>query len=170
VSAYPTPPEQANLAAIRALAQRFDCTVGYSDHTLGIEAAVLSVALGARLIEKHFTLDPRHSDFRDHQLSADPAMLRQLVDRVRAAEQMLGSGVKIPQPCEAALETAVRRSIVAGTDLPAGHRLGLTDLTWVRPGGGLPPGQEALLVGRRLRRAVHRGDRLDLADVVEVAG
>jgi N,N'-diacetyllegionaminate synthase len=91
VSSYPTPPEQANLRSVPFLAERFGCTVGYSDHTLGTEAAVLAVAAGARIIEKHFTLDKRQSDFRDHQLSADPAEMSELIQRIRAAESLLGS-------------------------------------------------------------------------------
>ena len=76
VSSYPVPPAEANLAVIPRLREALGCTVGYSDHTLGIEAAGVSVALGARIVEKHFTHDRNHSDFRDHRLSADPAELR----------------------------------------------------------------------------------------------
>ena len=88
VALYPTPPEAANLAAIPALARTFGLPAGYSDHTLGVEAAVLAAGLGARVIEKHFTLDHDLSSFRDHKLSADPAELRELVRRVRLAEQI----------------------------------------------------------------------------------
>src|SRR6185503_15501956 len=79
VSSYPVPPAEANLAAIPLLAAELGCTVGYSDHTTGPEACFLAVALGARIIEKHFTLDKHFSDFRDHQLSADPSEMRQIV-------------------------------------------------------------------------------------------
>ncbi len=91
VSSYPTPPEQANLRSIPFLAERFDCTIGYSDHTLGTEAAVLAVAAGARIVEKHFTLDKHHSDFRDHQLSADPAEMEMLVKRIRRGRVAAGN-------------------------------------------------------------------------------
>lgn len=169
VSAYPTPAEQANLAAVKTLGTVLDCCVGYSDHTVGPEASVLAVALGARVVEKHFTLDKHFSDFRDHQLSADPAELRELVARIRAATTLLGSGAKVPQPAEAAGRETLRRSIVAGADLRRGHRLTLGDLTWIRPGGGLAPGQEHLLVGRRLARDVAFGEALTLADLMEAA-
>jgi sialic acid synthase SpsE len=168
VSAYPTPPEQANVRAVRALAQRFDCTIGYSDHTVGTEAAVLAVALGARIVEKHFTLDKHYSEFRDHQLSADPPELAELARRIRLATTLLGTGVKTPQPCEAAGREALRRSIVAGTHLPRGHRISLADLTWIRPGGGLPPGEEHQLVGRVLTRNVAFGEPLRASDVADV--
>jgi sialic acid synthase SpsE len=165
VSAYPTPPEEANVHAVRTLRERFDCCVGYSDHTLGTEAAVLAVALGARIVEKHFTLDRHYSDFRDHQISADPAELAELVRRVRLASTLLGDGATRPQASEAAGREAFRRSIVAAADLPAGHRLTASDLTWIRPGGGLPPGSEDRLLGRTLVHPVHFGDRLTLSDV-----
>jgi N,N'-diacetyllegionaminate synthase len=165
VSSYPTPAEAANLAAIRTLSQRFgDCTVGYSDHTLGIEAAILSVGLGARIIEKHFTLRKDFSDFRDHQLSADPAEMTELVRRVRLAEQLLGDGGKHRASVEEPLRTAIRRSIAASRHLSAGARVGWDDLTWVRPGGGLAPGEEAVVLGRTLARDIAAGQILQSSD------
>ncbi len=160
VSAYPVPAPEANLAAIARLRHHVGGTVGYSDHTLGIEAAAAAVALGARIIEKHFTDDCRRSTFRDHAMSVDPAGLRALVERVRLVEGMLGSGEKVPQECELAVGPKVRRSIAAGRDLEPGCIIERGDLTWVRPAGGLAPGQEHLVVGRRLRRRVAAGERL----------
>ena len=90
--AYPTPLTEANLNAIGTLKKNFGGTVGYSDHTLGIDAAVYSVACGARIVEKHFTIDKNYSEFRDHQLSADPKDLADLVRRIREVETALGSG------------------------------------------------------------------------------
>ncbi|MGE3343055.1 MAG: N-acetylneuraminate synthase family protein [Vicinamibacterales bacterium] len=166
VSSYPTPPGEANLGAIPALAARFDVAVGYSDHTLGIEAAIASVALGARIVEKHFTLDKEFSDFRDHQLSADPDEFGELVRRCRLVQSMIGTGEKRPQPCEEAGLPAMRRSIVCARDLTAGHRLNREDLTWVRPAGGLAPGKENLLIGKVLRRPLAAGERLAVQDVL----
>lgn len=165
VSSYPTPPEQANLRSIPFLAERFGCTVGYSDHTLGTETAVLAVAAGARIIEKHFTLDKNQSDFRDHQLAADPAEMAELVRRVRAAESLLGTFGKSIQPCEAASRTAIRRSIVAARDLKAGAVLAMADLKWIRPGDGLRPGSEEQIIGRRLKRDVREDDAFSTGDV-----
>lgn len=166
ISSYPTPDDEVNLRAIGVLAERFPgWTIGYSDHTLGIDAAVLSVAAGARIVEKHFTLDKAQSDFRDHQLSADPRELRELVRRIRAAEVLAGRPEKTVQPSELENAIAVRRSIVAAHDLEAGHRLTFGDLTWVRPGGGLPPGQEDKLVGKMLVQDVATGERLSPTDV-----
>lgn len=167
VSSYPVPPEQANLLALRALAERLDCEVGYSDHTIGVEACMIAVALGARIIEKHFTLDKHYSDFRDHQLSADPPEMSQLVRRVGQVVAMLGRPEKVVQPAEAAVAPAARRSIVAATDLPRGHRLTWRDLTWIRPAVGLAPGEEGQLVGRVLKRDLAFGEPVLPSDLEE---
>jgi N,N'-diacetyllegionaminate synthase len=164
-SSYPAPAAEANLSAIRSLAKQLGCTVGYSDHTLGDEAALAAVAAGARIVEKHFTLDKDYSTFRDHALSADPAELRELVARIRRVEELLGRPDKRLQPSERETAEAARRSIVAAVDLPAGHTLALADLTWLRPADGLPPGQEAQLLGRTLRRRVSRGEPILTRDV-----
>lgn len=162
VTSYPVPEDQANLAAIRTLREALGCEIGYSDHTLGIEAAVLSVALGARIVEKHFTLDKNFSSFRDHQLSADPDEFQRLVQRIRAAEMMLGTGIKVLQEGENAIKSVVRRSIVAAHDLKAGQILHLEDITWVRPGGGLPPGDEKLVLGKILKCDLTKGEQVTL--------
>ena len=165
VVSYPTPAASANLGAIAAL-KRLSPWVGYSDHTMGIEAAVLSVALGARVIEKHFTIDKNHSDFRDHKLSADPKELAELVRRVREASAMLGDGVKRVLDCERGTVDAVRRTIVAGRDLEEGTEVAVADLAWLRPRTqGLLPGSEHRLVGRRLRRAIAAGQAIVPEDV-----
>ncbi len=158
VTSYPVEPGDANLSAIATLRRDLGGTIGYSDHTLGIEAAVLSVALGARIVEKHFTISKTHSSFRDHQLSADPSDLKEMVERIRRAEVLLGDGVKSMRAGERSLETAVRRSISARRALPAGHVVTWDDLTWLRPAGGLEPGRESEVVGQTLTRAIAEGD------------
>jgi N-acetylneuraminate synthase/N,N'-diacetyllegionaminate synthase len=165
VASYPTPDDQANLLRITRL-KTLDCTVGYSDHTLGIEAAVLAVALGARIIEKHFTLDKSLSYFRDHRLSADPAELAELVRRVRQAEKLLGRSCELPSECESEGQKAFRRSIAAAEDLSSGSVLMPHHLMWVRPGMGLAPGREADLIGKALNRSVRRGEVI-LSEFVE---
>lgn len=157
VVAYPTPPEEANLGAIRALAT-LGVTVGYSDHTLGLEACPLAVALGARVIEKHFTLDKNLSTYRDHKLSADPAEFADLVRRIRATEEMLGTGVKRTMAAEEGGLRSTRRSIMAAHDLAPGTILSKSDLTYLRPRVGAAPGQEATLIGRRVSAAIRRGE------------
>jgi sialic acid synthase SpsE len=160
VSSYPTPPEQANLRAIPLLAHKLDVQVGYSDHTMGIEACVMAVALGAKIIEKHFTLNKSFSDFRDHLLSADPEEMKELVQRIRRVEVLLGKVEKSIQACEQSVLVDLRRSVVAAGDLSQGHEIQLADLTWTRPGGGVEPGREELLVGKRLRRPLQFGEKL----------
>lgn len=167
VSLYPTPMEQANLAAIPALAGAFDLTVGYSDHTLGIDAAVLALGLGARIIEKHFTLDKNHSAFRDHSLSATPDEFQQLARMVDAADAALGEGSRARVEADAATRAAARRSVVAARDLAAGTTVKAEDLDCVRPAGGLPPSAITGLVGRRVVRAIAAHERVALTDFSE---
>lgn len=165
VSAYPTQPEQANLRSIPYLQSRLPCLVGYSDHTVGIDAATAAVALGARLVEKHFTLDNNFSDFRDHKLSANPADMRELVSRIRRIPAMLGREEKSVQPDEKPGLQLFRRSIAVRRALPKGHRLAMEDLVWLRPGGGIAPGDEAQVVGRALAVDVEAGRFLSLSDM-----
>ncbi len=164
VSAYPAEPKDANLGAIRALAA-LGTTVGYSDHTLGIQAAIVSVGLGARAIEKHFTLDKKQSDFRDHKLSSDPAEFADLVRGVRNAEVMLGEGEKKPLPCEAAVAAAARRSLHVTRDLPAGTVIADSDLICLRPSGGIRAADMDTIIGRRLVKPIAAGSRLEAADL-----
>ncbi len=165
VSCYPVPMDQASLASIAFLAEKLGGIVGYSDHTLGTSACLAATALGARIIEKHFTLDKQHSDFRDHQLSADPEEMTLLVDGVARVARMLGAPGKTIQPCEAESKTLIRRSIVAAAELPKGHRLIRDNLTWIRPGGGCPPGTEDQLLGKTLNRSIGFGEPINLSDL-----
>lgn len=165
VSCYPAPPHQLGLAAIPVLARALQCIVGYSDHTLGINACLAAVAAGARIVEKHFTLDKQFSDFRDHQLSADPQEMARLVEGVAEVSAMLGTPEKALQPCEQEMAPAIRRSIVAAAPLAAGHRITADDLMWVRPGTGLRPGSESDVVGRVLARDLATGEMVLPADL-----
>jgi len=161
VSSYPTPLENANLLAIREL-ENIAGIVGYSDHTLGIDAAILSVALGARIIEKHFTIDNNYSDFHDHKLSANPEDFKEMVEKIRLAEKTLGSGIKKPSPEELENRIKIRRSIVAKHDLPTGHKISIDDLDWVRPGDGIRPGGENKVIGKTMKRAFMAGEKIEL--------
>jgi N-acetylneuraminate synthase/N,N'-diacetyllegionaminate synthase len=154
VTEYPTPDTRAGLRYLEALRKWDDVTVGYSDHTLGIEAAVLAVALGARIVEKHFTLDKTKKTFRDHALSADPVDFRALVEKIRRAEVLLAPVRREDPP---AAMSAARRSAAAERDLEVGHTLQAGDIIWLRPGNGFSPGTEAQLVGRVLARPVAEG-------------
>lgn len=150
VSLYPTPMEQANLSAIEALQKVYKLTIGYSDHTLGIEAAIVAAALGARIIEKHFTIDKKRNTFRDHALSADPDDMRRLAEILRVLDAMIGSGERTLNMADQETRIVARRSVVARRDLRAGTELTLEDLDFLRPAGGIPPTQFNRLLGRRL--------------------
>jgi sialic acid synthase SpsE len=159
VSSYPVPKEQANIAAIHSLRKKFpSLTIGYSDHTLGNLAPLLAVAAGAKIIEKHFTLNKRQSDFRDHQLSADPIEMRDLVVQIREASALMGKEVKELQNCELDMVVSMRRSIAASNNLRAGKIIEVSDLTWVRPGSGIPVGQESDVVGRMVLGDILQGE------------
>lgn len=158
IASYPAPASEVNLRAIALLKDKFGVSVGFSDHTMGVDAATFAVAAGAEIIEKHFTLDKNYSEFRDHQLSADPQELTLLVERIAAVSTLMGSATKAVQPSEQSSVALIRRSIVAAHALPAGATIRSEDLTWVRPRTGLAPGAEQQLVNRRLRRAKAFGE------------
>jgi N,N'-diacetyllegionaminate synthase len=149
VSAYPANSADANLGAIGALKQEFPYAyVGYSDHVIGIDVAARSVAAGATIVEKHFTIDKNFSDFRDHSLSADAAdlrLLRSLVDEIR---EEVGSGIKEPSGAESVGPDAFRRSITLRRFVSAGEEISEADLICQRPGTGLPPSAWTAVLGR----------------------
>lgn len=154
VSIYPLPDEVANLRAIATMAGLWpDICIGYSDHTKGIEAAVAAVALGARVIEKHFTLDKTQTP-GDHALSAEPAEMAELVRWIRRIQPMLGSGEKVPAPGEDPMRNWMRRGVYAARALPAGHVLSDDDLLVIRPLSALAPADADRLIGRRLTAPV----------------
>ncbi|HZT87590.1 MAG TPA: N-acetylneuraminate synthase family protein [Stellaceae bacterium] len=163
VSAYPAPPASVNLRKIPALAAAFDCPVGFSDHTEGIVAAAAAVALGAVMVEKHFTLD-RALPGPDHWFSSDPAEFAELVAAIRTAEAALGQARLGPCPEEAEMRGLARLSCVAARDLPCGHVLGSDDIAFARPGCGLPPKGADWLRERRLARNVAAGHVFASAD------
>ncbi len=148
-SAYPAPADSLNLRAMDTMAEATGLPVGYSDHSLGIEAALAAVALGATVIEKHLTLD-KSLPGPDHLASADPIEFAAMVRGIRAVESMLGDGRKVPQPIEQNTRDVARRSVVVVRDLPRGHALADADLALRRPGTGIAPDQWGQVVGRRL--------------------
>ncbi len=164
VTAYPAPPEEANLRAMATMADEFGLPVGFSDHTLGIEVALAAVALGAVCVEKHFTLD-RTMPGPDHAASVEPDELAALVTGVRKVEVALGDGVKAPRDVEVPIAAVARKSLTAARDLAAGDVLAAADISARRPGTGIPPSHVDELVGRRLARPVAGGSVLTWDDV-----
>ncbi|MBI5329730.1 MAG: pseudaminic acid synthase [Betaproteobacteria bacterium] len=156
ISSYPAPMEQANLRQMPELARRFGATPGLSDHTMGATASIAAVALGACLIEKHFTLS-RADKGPDSEFSLEPAELTRLCTDTRDAWSALGRASYERQPAEAAMKT-FRRSVYFVRDLPAGTVVEAKDIRRIRPGMGLPPKYFDQIVGRRLKVAVSRGN------------
>ncbi len=159
VSLYPTPPDQANVSRITALKARFGLPVGYSDHTLGVDAAVAAVALGARCVEKHFTLD-RALSGPDHAFSSPPEEFALLRERIDACLLRLGDGAIAPGEMERAARLDFRRSVVAARRLEKGTVLAESDLKLQRPHTGLHPYEMEKIAGKTLRVAIEAGGQL----------
>ncbi|MBN2232662.1 MAG: N-acetylneuraminate synthase family protein [Deltaproteobacteria bacterium] len=165
VSAYPTPPEEANLNNLFWLQKQFGVPVGYSDHTLGTTACEIAVAMGARVIEKHFTYRKEDQQFHDHAISADPEDLQRLIGRIREIEIYLGSADRRRTPAEEKGLPLMRRSLAAAVDIPAGVPVREEWITFLRPAWGLGPEAVASLVGRPLTRPVSAGELIRPEDV-----
>ena len=135
---YPTPYSDVNLLAMLEIEKKFGTRVGYSDHTNGIEVPIAAVAMGACVIEKHFTLD-RNMEGPDHKASLEPAELKKMVQSIRNIEMALGSGHKVVSPSEKKNIEIARKSIVAARDIAKGEILSENNLTVKRPGNGISP-------------------------------
>jgi len=151
-TAYPAPYSDVNLRAMLTLRDVFDVAIGYSDHTDGMEIAIAAVALGASVIEKHFTLD-RTLPGPDHKTSLDPGQLRAMVAAIRHVERALGDGRKRPAPSERSNRRLARKSIVAARPIRAGEAFTARNLTVKRPGTGLSAAEWDRVIGRKARRA-----------------
>lgn len=145
---YPAPMSEANLRAILTMQRAFACPVGFSDHTPGIGASPLAVAVGACVIEKHFTLD-RNMVGPDHRASLEPDELSSLVETVRGVEAALGDGIKRPMPCEIPNKPRMQKSLVARRKINAGDNITADDLACKRPGSGLSPSWFDYVVNKR---------------------
>jgi N,N'-diacetyllegionaminate synthase len=148
---YPTPFEDVNLLAMITIKKRFGVKVGYSDHTPGIEASVAAVALGAEVIEKHFTLD-RKMKGPDHKASLEPEELGAMVRAIRNVETALGDGVKRPSPSEIKNRAIARKSIVASRDIKKGEVFSEENITTKRPGTGIDPMMWYKVIGKKAKR------------------
>lgn len=135
---YPTPVEDVNLLAMKTMADKFGVEVGYSDHTLGIEIPIAAVAIGAKVIEKHFTLD-KNMNGPDHKASLEPDELKEMVQKIRNIEKSLGDGKKAPSKSETPNKEIARKSIVAKTKISKGDILSEKNITVKRPGNGISP-------------------------------
>ncbi len=144
---YPTPFEDVNLLAMNVLKERYDVKVGYSDHTVGIEIPIAAVALGATIIEKHFTLD-KTMEGPDHKASLEPQELKAMVDAIRNVEICRGSGIKQPSKSEIKNMNIARKSIVASARIKKGEVFTEKNITVKRPGNGISPMKWNSVIGR----------------------
>ena len=158
---YPTPYEDVNLRAMKTLRDAFGVEVGYSDHTKGIEVPIAAVAMGAAVIEKHFTLD-RNMEGPDHKASLEPQELKQMVDSIRHIEAALGSGDKKPSPSEKKNMAVARKSIVAAARIKAGDILTEENITVKRPGNGICPMRWKEVLGTRAVRDFEEDELIDI--------
>lgn len=163
VSNYPAAARDANLRAMATLTQ-FGYPVGYSDHTMGVDVALASVALGATVLEKHFTLD-RNMEGPDHRCSLEPHELNALVEGVRNVEASLGTGRKEPAAAEHDTAMVARRSLFLRQPVAAGAAIRSEDLEALRPGDGISPARFEEIVGRRVRHALPARHKLALKDL-----
>lgn len=164
VSNYPADPADANLRAMETLSRCFGHPVGYSDHTTGIAISIAAAALGACVIEKHFTLD-RALPGPDHSASLEPAELKAMIDSIRATTLALGDGQKRPRPSERNTADVARKSLFAARPVAAGQVLDAADLRARRPGTGLSPALQRILVGRRATRDIAAGAMIEWSDL-----
>lgn len=158
---YPTPMADVNLRAMLTIRDAFGVEVGYSDHTSGIEVAVAAVALGATVIEKHFTLN-RNLPGPDHKSSLEPAELRAMITAIRNIEQALGDGIKRPSPSETKNKPIARKSLVAACAIRAGEFFSETNLAVKRPGTGLSPMRWDEVLGHKASRDFSPDELIDL--------
>ncbi len=156
---YPTPFSDVNLNAMKSIGEQFGVAIGYSDHTQGIEVPIAAVALGATVIEKHFTLD-RTMEGPDHKASLEPEELKQMVRSIRHIEAAMGTGIKEPSPSEIKNIAIARKSIHLVRKLKAGHILTEEDLIMKRPGDGISPMKLDEIVGRKLKSDLEEDTKL----------
>lgn len=154
---YPTPMMDVNLRAMESIGKKFGVSVGYSDHTLGIEVPIAAVAMGAKVIEKHFTLN-RNMDGPDHKASLEPEELKTMVRSIRNIELALGSNEKKPSQSESRNKTIARKSIVALREIKKGEVFTEENLTIKRPGNGISPMKWDEIIGTKAARDYHEDE------------
>ncbi len=146
---YPTSYEEVNLNAMQTLVAAFKLPVGYSDHTLGIEVPIAAVAMGAKIIEKHFSLD-KNLPGPDHKASLEPGELKEMVKAIRNIEMALGDGIKKPNKSEIEIMKVARRSLTATRDIRVGEIIKESDIAIKRPGTGIMPKFKEIIIGMKL--------------------
>lgn len=163
-SNYPASHDTVNLSAMETLRKKFGLTIGYSDHTIGLEVSIAAVAMGAKVIEKHFTLD-KEMDGPDHKASIEPQELAHLVKAIRNIEKAFGDGEKKPLPSEHNIRQVARKSICASCDIKKGQKLSADMLVIKRPEGGIKPELFDSIIDRKSIRTIKKDDLIHLEDL-----
>ncbi len=158
---YPTPFEDVNLKAMQTIKDTFNCEVGYSDHTAGIEVPIAAVAMGAVIIEKHFTLD-KNMQGPDHKASLEPSELEKMVRSIRNIEKALGTGEKVPSASEKKNILIARKSIVAKKHIEAGEVFSDDNITVKRPGNGISPMRWEEILGKTAKFSFEEDDLIQI--------
>ena len=158
---YPCPYDEVNLQAMQTLKAAFKCQVGYSDHSMGIEVPIAAVAMGAEIIEKHFTLD-KNMEGPDHKASLDPCELKQMVVSIRNIEKALGDGIKRPNASEQKNAEVVLKRIIANKPIKKGDILGTENLSLLRSSIGIPAKFWDLVAGKAAKRDYEVDEPIDL--------
>jgi N-acetylneuraminate synthase/N,N'-diacetyllegionaminate synthase len=163
-TSYPCPLEDVNLRAMLTLKKEFNLPVGYSDHTLGILVPIMAVAMGAKVIEKHFTLN-KNLPGPDHKASLEPKEFKEMVKAICDVERALGSGVKKPTKNEEKIKKIVRKSIIAKTDIPKGEKIRKEMLIIKRPGTGIEPKYINKIIGKIAKREIKKDSLIKFQDL-----
>jgi sialic acid synthase SpsE len=167
-SIYPTPPERVNLHLMQKYAAKYDCPVGFSDHTEGTTIACAAVSLGASVIEKHFTLDRRIESPDSNSFASDPAELRKLVEEIRAIEAATRTrnDRQEIQPEEKNFKDSITYRIVANRDISEAHIISPGDLTYLRHGEGINCKEEKAIIGKKAKRIIRKHELISFNDVI----
>ena len=164
VSSYPADAEELNLRKMLTIRQAFDVVVGYSDHTIGHTSSIGAVVLGAKVVEKHFTLD-KNFPGPDHWFSADPNEMKQLVDEIRFIENALGTGVVTPTKKEMDMRKIARRSIVASKNISKADAITKDLIDFKRPGTGLPPKFAKYIIGKKAKVDMKKDEQITFENI-----
>ena len=163
-SNYPAAYDTVNMNAMLLLKNKFQCMVGYSDHTAGTEIPILAVAMGAQVIEKHFTYD-KNAEGPDHKASLSPKELSAMVQEIRHVEAAFGNGMKEPAAEELSTRDVARKSLAWKKDLPDNHVIELCDVCCMRPGTGIQPEELEHIIGKRTMRNCHMNTLISEKDI-----
>ena len=162
VTSYPVEDRFANLRSVEYLIQNSKLTIGYSDHTLGNDACIAAVAMGAKVIEKHFTINKKFSKFRDHALSADYTDLKNIVSRIRKVEKQLGRFNKEIQKPEKKLINIVRRAVYADRDIFPGEKISIKNVKFLRPSLTSNFFYLKKIIGRKIKKTFYKDQKINL--------